>query len=449
MERNVYRIMKTLIKNITVITMNDTLDILEDANVYIKNDEISRISLDKISEEYDSIIDGTGRLLLPGFINSHTHVPMTIFRGLGDDMKDRLTKLLFPLENSCLNGDIVYASSLLSLSEMLLSGTTCFADMYTFINSTAKASSELGIRAFIGQGITDDKSGEQLDSDHGFELFEKFVDEYKDNPLINGALAPHSVYMTSEPLLKKCKELSDKYEVPFLIHLAEQLWEADPFLKEHGSVVKYLQNIDVLSKRFIGAHGILVDNEDIEILSKNKASISYCPAGNSKSGRAIAPVYEYINKGVNVSIATDGPMSGNHMDMMSVMNSAPKMQKVKYLNRSICPARDIVKMATINGAKALNIEHLVGSIEPGKKADLIIINPNTINMLPLYDYYAAIVYSMLPNNIEHVFVNGNLVVKDSKLVNSTEEDIIKKFKNVYNIVKSKSQELMERANKNE
>ncbi len=441
--------MKTLIKNITVITMNDTLDILENANILIDNDEICRIFFDGISEEYDSIIDGTGKLLLPGFINTHTHVPMTIFRGLGDDMKDRLTRLLLPLENSCLNSEIVYGSSLLSLSEMLLSGTTCYADMYTFINSTAQASDDLGIRSFIGQGITDEKSGEQIDSDFGFELFEKFIDRYKDNPIINGALAPHSVYMTSEPLLKRCKELSDKYEVPFLIHIAEQVWEAEPFLKEHGSVVKYLENIGVLGKRFIGAHGILVDDEDLEIMAKHNISISHCPAGNSKSGREIAPIYDYMKYGINVSIATDGPMSGNHMDMMSVMNCTPKMQKVKYLNRSICPAIDIVKMATINGAKALNIDHLVGSVEVGKKADLLIINPNTINMLPLYDYYAAIVYSMLPNNIEHVFVNGKLVVKDSKLANVKEEEIISKFKDVYDIVKAKSQELMEKVVANE
>jgi len=441
--------MKTLIRNITVITMNDTLDILENANVSIENDKISSIFFDNISEKYDSIIDGTGKLLLPGFINTHTHVPMTIFRGLGDDMKDRLTKLLIPLENTCLNSEIVYGSSMLSLSEMLLSGTTCYADMYTFVNSTAKASEELGIRSFIGQGITDEKCGEQLDSSHGFDLFEKFIDEYKENPLINGALAPHSVYMTSKSLLIKCKELSDKYEVPYLIHLAEQEWEAEPFLKEHGSVVKYLKNIGVLGKRFIGAHGILVDNEDLEIMSKYNASISHCPAGNSKSGREIAPIYDYIKNNINVSIGTDGPMSGNHMDMMSVMNYTPKMQKVKYLNRSIFPAKDIVKMATINGAIALNIDHLVGSVEVGKKADLIVINPNTINMLPLYDYYTAIVYSMLPNNIEHVIVNGKLVVQDSKLVNVKEEDIIKNFMDIYEIIKTKSQELLEKVVENE
>lgn len=441
--------MKTLIKNITVITMNDTLDILENANVEIEDDEIFRIFFGKISEKYDLIIDGTGKLLLPGFINTHTHVPMTVFRGLGDDMKDRLTRLLIPLENSCLNSEIVYSSSLLSLSEMLLSGTTCYADMYTFINSTAKASDELGIRSFIGQGITDEKCGEQLNSDHGFELFENFVDKYKENPLINGALAPHSVYMTSESLLKKCKELSDKYEVPFLIHIAEQVWEAEPFLKEHGSVVKYLENIDVLGKRFIGAHGILVDNEDLEIMSKHNSSISHCPVGNSKSGREIAPIYDYMKHDVNVSIATDGPMSGNHMDMMSVMNCTPKMQKVKYLNRTICPAKEIVKMATINGAKALNIDHLVGSVEVGKKSDLIIVNPNTINMLPLYDYYAAIVYSMLPVNVEHVLVNGKIVVKDSRLVNVGEDEVIAKFMEVYDRVKTESLDLMEKVVENE
>ena len=424
--------------------MNDTLDILENADILIENDEISCIFPDTISEEYDSIIDGTGKLLLPGFINTHTHVPMTVFRGLGDDMKDRLTRLLFPLENTCLNGEIVYGSSLLSLSEMLLSGTTCFADMYTFVNSTAKASAELGIRAFIGQGITDARSGEQIDSDHGFELFGTFVEQYRDNPLINGALAPHSVYMTSAPLLKRCRELSDNYEVPFLIHLAEQVWEAEPYLDKHGSVVKYLQNLEVLSKRFVGAHGNLVDSEDMDILAAHGASIAHCPAGNSKSGRTIAPVYDYMNKGVNVSIATDGPMSGNHMDMMSVMNFTPKMQKVKYLNRSICPAKDIVKMATINGAKALNIDHLVGSVEAGKKADLIIINPNTVNMLPVYDYYTAIVYSMLPNNVEHVMVNGNFVVKDSRLVNLEEDEVIKKFTGAYDIVKAESLALMEK-----
>jgi len=441
--------MKTLIKNITIITMNDNLDILKNANISIVNDEISRIFFDEISDDYDQVIDGTDKLLLPGFINTHTHVPMTIFRGLGDDMKDRLTRLLFPLENSFLNDDIVYSSSLLSLSEMLLSGTTCFADMYTFTDATAKASKELGIRAFIGQGITDERSGEQLNADHGFELFEKFIEKYKDAPLINGALAPHSVYMSSEPLLKKCRELSDKHEVPFLIHLAEQPWEADPYLEEHGSVIKYLQNIGAINKRFIGAHGILVDDEDMKILANAGASISHCPAGNSKSGRPIAPIYEYMQEGVNITLATDGPMSGNHMDMMSVMNCAPKMQKVKYLNRAICPAKEILQMATINGAKALNIDHLVGSIEVGKKADLLVINPQTVNMLPLYDYYAAIVYAMQPKNIQHVFVNGDLKVQDSKLVHANEEDVIQKFMVAYDIVEAESRELLKKATHDE
>ncbi len=446
--------MKTLIKNITVITVNDDLDILENANISIENDEICRIFFDietggshDISEAYDLVIDGTGRLLLPGFINTHTHVPMTVFRGLGDDMKDRLIRLLLPLENNCLNGDIVYGSSLLSLSEMLLSGTTCYADMYTFTRATAQASSELGIRAFIGQGITDLRSGEQRDADHGFALFEEFMGAYKAHPLICGALAPHSVYMASEGLLKRCRELSDSHRVPLLIHMAEQLWEAEPFLKNHGSVAKYLENIGVLGKRFVGAHGILVDDEDIEIMARNAASISHCPAGNSKSGRAIAPVRDYVRAGVNVSLATDGPMSGNHMDMMSVMNMTPKMQKVRYKDRSLFPAKDIVRMATMGGAKALNIDHLVGSVEVGKKADLVIINPNTINMLPLYDYYAAIVYAMEPRNVEHVLVNGTLVVRDSSLVSTTESEVMEKFGRAYEAVKSESQELMERVNK--
>jgi cytosine/adenosine deaminase-related metal-dependent hydrolase len=441
--------MKTLIKHITIVTMNDSLDILENANISIVNDEISRIFFDEISDDYDQTIDGTGKLLLPGFINTHTHVPMTVFRGLGDDMKDRLTRLLLPLEDSCLNDDIVYASGLLSLSEMLLSGTTCFADMYTYTDATARASNELGLRAFIGQGITDERSGEQLNADHGFELFEKFIEKYRDNPLINGALAPHSVYMTSESLLRKCRELSDKHEVPILMHLAEQPWEAAPYLEEHGSVIKYLQNIGAINQRFIGAHGILVDDEDMKILANAEASISHCPVGNSKSGRPIAPICEYKQQGVNVALGTDGPMSGNHMDMMSVMNCAPKMQKVKYLDRALCPAKEVLKMATINGAKALNIDHLVGSIEVGKKADLMVINPQTVNMLPLYDYYAAIVYAMQPQNIQHVFVNGDMTVQDSKLVYTTEANVIQKFLAAYNIVEAKSRELLEKATQNE
>ncbi len=441
--------MKTLIKNITAITMNDNLDILKNANIAIVNDEIAGIFFGEISDDYDLIIDGTDKLLLPGFINTHTHVPMTVFRGLGDDMKDRLTRLLFPLENSCLNADIVYASALLSLSEMLLSGTTCFADMYTFTEATAKASDELGLRAFIGQGITDESSGDQLNAEQGFASFERFVAKYSNNPLINGALAPHSVYMTSEPLLKKCRALSDEHEVPVLIHLAEQPWEADPYLEEHGSVVKYLNNIGAISKRFIGAHGILVDEEDMQILAQAGASIAHCPAGNSKSGRPIAPVSEYMQQGVNVTLATDGPMSGNHMDMMSVMNSAPKLQKVKYQNRALCPAQEILKMATINGAKALNIDHLVGSIEVGKKADLMVINPQTINMLPLHDYYAAIVYAMQPNNVQHVLVNGELRVKDSKLVQTSESEVIRRFMAAYDIVKAESRELLLKVTENE
>jgi len=441
--------MKTLIENITVLTIDKEMSILENANVSVENDEIIHISFSHINDEsYDKVIDGTNKILMPGFINTHTHVGMTLFRGLGDDMKDRLTKLLIPLENSCLTNELVYNSSKLSLAEMLLSGTTCYADMYTYTNATAKASKELGIRSFIGQHISNSQCGEQLSSDHGIELFEKFMNEFKDDPIINGAIAPHSVYMADENTLVKCKKLSDKYDVPLLIHLSEMEFENKPYLDTHGSVVKYLDSINFLGEKLICAHGILVDNEDIKILKDNNVSIAHCPAGNSKSGRKIAPIYEYTKQNVNISLATDGPMSGNHMDMTTVMNYTPKMQKVKYLDRSICKAEEIVRMATINGAIALNIDDKVGSIEVGKKADFIIINPNTVNMLPLHDYYAAIVYGMHPSNIEDVFVNGVHVVENSKLQNSSEEMIIEGFLDACAQVSVKIKNLMEEVIRN-
>ncbi len=438
--------MKTLIKNITVLTIDKKMRILENANVVVENDTIIEISFSRFNDvSFDKVIDGTNKLLMPGFINTHTHVAMTLFRGLGDDMKDRLTKLLIPLENSCLNNELVYQSSRLSLAEMLLSGTTCFADMYPYTNATAKAAKELGIRAFIGQHISNSVSGNQLSSNHGFDLFEKFMKKYQGDPLINGAIAPHSVYMADENTLVKCKVLSDKYNVPLLLHLSEMEFENKPYLETDGSVVKYLNRINFLGENLICAHGILVDNEDIKILGDKHVSIAHCPAGNSKSGRKIAPIYEYRKENVNVSLATDGPMSGNHMDMITVMNYTPKMQKVKYLDRSICEAKEIVKMATIAGAMALNIDDQVGSIEVGKKADFIIINPNTVNMLPLHDYYAAIVYGMQVTNIQDVFVNGVHVVENSKLQNSNEEIIIEEFQKAYKQIKVESEKLLSKA----
>ena len=438
--------MKTLIKNITVLTIDEKMSVLENANVIVENEEIKEISFSTIFDDsFDKVIDGTNKLLMPGFINTHTHVGMTLFRGLGDDMKDRLNRLLIPLENNCMNSELVYNSSRLSLAEMLLSGTTCYADMYTYVNAIAKASKSLGIRAFVGQNISNSHTGEQLSSEHGFEMFETFIDKYKDDPIINAAIAPHSVYMADEDTLKKCKALSDKYNVPLLIHLSEMEFENSPYLENHGSVVKYLNNINFLGDKLICAHGILVDDEDIKILSDNNVSIAHCPAGNSKSGRRIAPIYEYSKQQVNVSLATDGPMSGNHMDMITVMNYTPKMQKVKYLNRSICTAEEIVRMATINGAIALNIDDQVGSIEVGKKADFIIINPNTVNMLPLHDYYASIVYGMHPSNIQEVFVNGVHVVENATLRNVREEEIIEEFLKSYEQISIRSKELMAEA----
>ena len=210
-----------------------------------------------------------------------------------------------------------------------------------------------------------------------------------------------------------------------------------------------IKNINFLGEKLICAHGILVDDEDIKILSDNNVSIAHCPAGNSKSGRKIAPIYEYTKQNVNVSLATDGPMSGNHMDMNTVMNFTPKMQKVKYLDRSICKAEEVVRMATINGAIALGIDDKVGSIEVGKKADFIIINPNTVNMLPIHDYYAAIVYGMHPTNVQDVFVNGSHVVENSKLNNANEEVIIEEFLVAFEQVRFRSKSLMEKAIGNE
>jgi len=370
---------------------------------------------------------------------------MSLFRSLGDSVEDRLNKLLIPLENNLLTKDMVYKATKFTLCEMVATGTTCYGDMYFFCNDMARATEEIGVRGVIGQTITYNESPDAKTSRNGFEKFEEFYKNYKESKLITPSIAPHAPYSNNEESLLKAEEISKKYDIPLMIHLSEMAFENGKYEK-YGSSIKYLDSLDMLSKRLIGAHGVYALDSDIELLSQREVNIINCPISNAKSARSIAKIHEMLEKGVNVAIGTDGPMSGNHMDMSNLMSIVPIIQKMATGNRFSLPTEKILEMATINGAKALGLDNKTGSIKVGKLADLVLINPNTFNMLPIYDYYSAIVYSMQKNNIEKVIVNGELIYNKEILKGDTDK-IIEEFLNEVEKIEVKSRELLSQAMK--
>lgn len=433
------------IYNGTIITMNENKDIIEAGAVVINGMEIVEIGYtSELLNKYDYTekIDAQNGIIMPGFINGHCHVSMSVFRSLGEDIPDRLTRYMFPLEDMIVDEGLVNTGAKLSIAEMLLGGVTTFVDMYYFEDEVAKAAKELGMRAIAGETILE-KIAPDTDAPYGgLDYAIKFIKEWKNDELIIPALAPHATYTNDEEHLLKIKELSEKYNVPILIHISEMISEMEKFREEYDMTpVQYLDKIDFLSDKVIGAHLVYTNEEDMDILYRNDVGVIHNVAANAKSGRKVAPVPRMLDKKVKVGLGTDGPMSGNHQDIINVLDQYTKIQKVAANNNRICPAIEAVELGTIGGARAIKLDDTIGSIEVGKKADIIIIETNTPNIQPIYDYYSAITYAAYPHNVVMTMVNGNVVMRDRKLLTGNLDKIIDDVKQIQEKIKGIAMEL--------
>lgn len=428
----------TIFENITVITMNENRDIIENGKVIFSDNTIVYVGDSYESEEYKKIlndiyfefeievIDGEEGILMPGMINCHTHASMVPFRSLADDCKDRLKRYLFPLEQKLVDKKLTYVGAKYAIAEMLLGGVTTFCDMYYFEDEVAKASKELNMRGVLCESILNFPAPDSSEAFGGLDYSKEFIEKWKGDSLITPGIAPHAPYTNTDESLKEAYEISKKYNVPLTMHVAEMDYELSEYKEKYNlTPVGYLDKLGILDSNFISAHTVLVDDKDIEILKERGVGVVHNIGANAKGAKGVAPIVKMRELGINVGLGSDGPMSGNTLDIITQMSQVGKIQKLFNNDRSLLPSVELIEMGTIGGAKVLGMDKEIGSIEIGKKADLVLIETQSVNMQPIYDYYAAIVYSTNTSNVDTVVVDGRIVVKNKKLVSGDFKEIRK------------------------
>ena len=409
--------MKTLIRHATVLTMDEKNTVFKNGCVLIDGDRIVKAGEEeKLQAEIESfgasqIIDGHGGILIPGLINTHCHVSMMPFRTLGDDCADRLRRFLFPLENDAMTRKLVRLAARYGICEMLLAGVTSFVDMYYFEDQVAEACEELGIRGWLGETVIGQKTCDSEEPYGGLAYAENFIRQWKGSSLVKPSAAPHATYSNSPEMLKKAYELSCKHDTLFTLHASEMDFEMEQFRREKNMTPsEFLYDLGVLSGRTLLAHCVYMTDRDMDLLAEMGTSVAHCIGSNTKGGRGVAPVPAMQKRQIPVGFGTDGASSGNTLDLFTLFKLFADFQKTAY--------QDIVRIGTMGGAQALHAEKDLGSIEAGKKADLVIVETDSVNMFPCYNPYSALVYSANSSNVDTVMVDGQLLVRGRQLVNA-------------------------------
>lgn len=414
------------IKNImSVVPMTEKDYVLEDVNIYIKDKNIFHIGDELKDFNFDKVIDGSGMVALPGLINTHTHLAMTLFRNYADDMKleDWLFKKIFPLEDKLMGEDVYYGSKL-GLIEMIKSGTTCFLDMYFFVEDTLKAINESKIRACISRGLTSGE-GEDAKIQKVRDLYGKYND-YEGR--IKIMVGPHAVYTCSEDFLKKCLNLTKELNTRLHIHLNESKNEVEESLKAHGkSPIEWVDYLGLLEVPTIAAHCVWLNENDMNILKNKNVNVAHNPVSNLKIASGIANIYKMQKEGINVCLGTDGAASNNNLNMFKDLNIASLLSKGLNLEPVATTAYETLEMATINGAKALGLEDLIGTLEVGKEADIILIDFNKPHLKPKNNVISSLVYSAFGSDVDTVIVKGNVLMENRKIKVFDEVDTVKEI----------------------
>lgn len=418
---------KKIIYNAHIITMNANLDIIPNGSLLIENGKISRISGETIRDDDAEMTDAKGMYVMPGFINTHTHLPMTMLRGYADDLPlhEWLTDHIFPAEARWVNAENVRLATRLAFIEMIKSGTTCFNDMYFFEDVIAEEARKAGIRGVMGESVIDFPTASFQTVDEGVAICEALIRKWQGDPIIHPSVCVHAPYTCSKETLIKTKQLADKYHTLLQIHVAETRKEVEDITAQTGMPpVEYLHSIGLLDRNVIAAHCVWLNEKEVELMATSGTSIGHCPKSNLKLASGIADTDTYAKAGINVSLGTDGTASNNTLDMVEEMRFAALLPKVVHYNPEAVNARAALQMATINGAKALGLDAITGSLEAGKSADLIFVHAASSNMIPVYDEYSAIVYAMNSKNVRSSMVNGEWIMKDRMLLHIDKEETL-------------------------
>jgi 5-methylthioadenosine/S-adenosylhomocysteine deaminase len=421
-----------LITGGTVVTMDASRRVVEDGAVAVRGDIIIAVGTRaELEARFDAArhVDASGKLVLPGLINGHAHAAMSLFRGLADDLtlNDWLEKYIFPAEARNVTEDFVTWGTRLGVLEMLRGGITTYVDMYYFEDAVARATKEAGMRGVLGETIIDFPAPDNKTVPQALAYTEEFLKRWKGDALIVAAIAPHSIYTCSEKTLQDSAALARRYGAPIVIHVAEARFEAELSRAKHGrSPVGYLEDIGVLGPDVVAAHCVWVDASDISLLAQRGVGCVHNPASNMKLASGVMPVVDLLAAGARVGLGTDGAASNNNLDEIADMGLAAKLQKLARGDPRALPAEQVVEMATIGGARALHMEKEIGSLEPGKKADLILLRTGAPHATPLYNVYSQLVYAMKSSDVDTVIIGGRTVMEGRRMLTLDEPAILAK-----------------------
>lgn len=427
----------------TIVTMDASRQVIDDGGIAVSHGRIVAIGpRAQIERNYTARqrVNATGKLITPGLINGHTHIPMVLFRGLADDLdlQDWLTKYIFPAEAKNVTEEFVRVGTRLGLAEMIRGGTTTYCDMYYFEDAIADETSRAGVRAVLGETVIDFPVADNKTNAEAMAYVEKFVSRWKGDDLIVPAIAPHAPYTVSEAHLKAARAFSDRTGAPIVTHISETKREVDDSVKANGaSPVAYLERIGFLNDRVIAAHMVWPQGSDMRILKQRGVGVVHNPQSNMKLAAGVAPVPKMIAEGLLLGLGTDGAASNNDLNMWEEMDTVAKLHKVFSGDPKVISAREAFELATIRGAQALHLEKEIGSLETGKRADLIIIERDALNQIPLYNIYSDLVYATKAADVESVIINGRIVMQKRRLL-TLDEVAIKRAASVFRekIIKS-------------
>lgn len=418
-----------------VLPMDKGLAVIEDGAIAIKDTKILKVGTSQeIIGRYAPriVIDGRHSVVFPGLINTHTHAAMVYFRGIADDqpLKEWLENHIWPAENRWLSPEFISDAVELACLEMLKGGITTYNDMYFYEDAAAEASKRVGMRAVLGAGILDFPTKSARTLDEYFHNAESFIKNCKGDNLITPCIAPHALYTCGTETLKRAKRVADTHDIPIHIHLSETKLEMEEIRNRHGMMpVEYLESLGFLDERVLAAHCVWLTDHEIEILARRGVGVSHCIESNLKLASGIAPVVKMLKAGVKVTFGTDGAASNNDLNILSEMSTAAKLHKAVSGDPTALDAKTALLMATRWGAEVLGLGKFTGSIEEGKAADLVMANLDKPHLVPMYNIYSHIVYSMRPSDVEVVMVDGKVVVSEGKLMTADESEIISKAKN--------------------
>ena len=387
-----------------------------------------------VENEYEAaqVIDEGGALIIPGLVNGHNHAAMTCYRGMADDLPlmEWLTQYIFPAEAKS-DGNQVYWGTLLACAEMIRSGTTTFCDMYLFEDRVADAAKEAGMRALVGEVLYDFPSPHYGPIDKGIEFTEKLIRRWQGDSLIRVAVEPHALYTCSPGLLVRCRDLAEGYGVPWVIHLAETRSEVEEVSRKYGRrPVDHMESLGLLSSNLIACHCVWLTESEMDLLARRGVRVVHNPESNMKLASGVAPVPDLLKRGVVVGLGTDGCASNNNLDLFQEMDCAAKVHKVHRLDPTVMPAEVVLEMATLGGARVLGMEKEIGSLEVGKKADVVVVDLERPHLQPVYNVVSQLVYAAGGADVRDVIIDGKIVMKDRHLLTLNEKEILTRVREI-------------------